>query len=50
MRIMRIIRKQCIYDLQWFEIFRKRSLFSTFRLFRISTPVMRMMLTMENIV
>ena len=32
--VMRIMRKQCIYDLQWFEIFRKCSLFCTFWLFR----------------
>ena len=33
-RIMRIIRKQCMYDWQRFEIFRKCSLFCTFWLFR----------------
>ena len=33
-RIMRIMRKQCIYDLQWFEIFKKYCLIYTFWLFR----------------
>ena len=41
---------QCIWDLQCFKTFQNCSLFCTFGLYEISTVVMRIMLTMANIV
>ena len=41
---------QCIWDLQCFKTFQNCSLFCTFGFYEISTVVMRIMLTMANIV
>ena len=41
---------QCIWDLQFFKTFQNSTLFSTFGFYEISTVVMRIMLTMANIV
>ena len=41
---------QCIWDLQCFKTFQNCSFFSTFGFYEISTVVMRIMLTMANIV
>ena len=39
-----------MYDLQWFETFEIQISFARFDFFEISTPLMRFMLTMANIV
>ena len=41
---------QCIWDLQCFKTFQNCSLFCTFGFYEISTVVMRIMLTLANIV